>query len=243
MLSIKHFSVFILAAALLIAGCKKDPDPQPSVTEDYSAYFPVKLGQYRIYDVDSIHYYDVTLTSDTFHYQIKEEVSEWISQETTGASTKSWYEMKIYRRTHDTLDWEHVGFAMQSVSATTAERKKDNLHFVKMNFPIALDKTWKGNAFISDSVSSPFSSDWDYTYTTIDTAFTHQGDVFSPVVVVTQFDSQNAITKDIEQEAYASGIGLVYKNATHVERQTVDLMTWIPEKGFIVTQRLREYNF
>jgi hypothetical protein len=236
----KHLFV-LFAFATAVTACKKDPLPEPVANHDAN-YFPVEAGKYRVYDVDSIKFYDVTLTSDTFHFQIKEEVSELVSNDTLGSDIKSWYEVKIYRRVDTAQTWQHVGYAIQSVSSKTGERINDNLHIVNLNFPVSLNKNWKGNAYLVDSLGAPNNPYWDFTYTTVDTTFSHQGFSFDSTAVVTQYDSQNQITKDIEREAYARGIGLVYKLSMHVERQTVNLMNWIPEKGTIVEFRLREHN-
>jgi len=240
----KHPVVLFALLVVGITGCKKDKTLDPIATRNDQNYFPVSPGQYRIYDVDSIRFYDVTLTSDTFHFQVKEEVSEALSTEQlSSGESKTWYEVKIYRRADTSEAWEQTGYTMESVSSLSGERIKDNLHFINLSFPVVLNKTWKGNAYLTDSVGSIYDPAWDYKYSAVDTTFDFQTLSYDSCALVTQYDSENAITKDIEREAYSRGIGLVYKYAAHVERQNVDPLTWIPEKGTIMTYRLLDHNY
>lgn len=236
----KHLLFILSLLVVTITSCKKDSIIPPS--PDYKVYYPLVTGQYRIYDVDSIQFYDVTLTSDTFHFQIKEEVDSVVMYE-DGFTSKTWYEVKVYRRTDSSQVWQQTGYAMQGISNDMADRIQNNLHIIKMSFPVALGRTWKGNAFLTDSINSTiYNPDLDYSYTTLDTTINYQNNVYDSCAVVTSFDSQNLITKDIEREIYSYGIGLVYKNSTHVERQTIVVDSWIPEKGAVVTYRLLEHN-
>lgn len=226
--------------ALALSSCKKEiVEP---VVDDSPNYFPLEVGKYRVYDVDSIHFNDVTMTSDTTRFQIKEEITTQLNAESSLNNETSWFELNIYRRSDSTQAWQQTHFATEGVSKLRAERVENNLHFINLVFPIALDKTWNGNAFISDSTETMYNPDWEYTYANIDTTVTHDGNVYSRCVVVTQYNSQNLIEKDIEREIYSYGIGLVYKESTHVERQDIANPVWTPEKGTIVTRRLREHN-
>ena len=236
----KHRFIFAFVWMLVATGCKKDPPPL--VADDSPAYYPLAPGQYRIYDVDSIHFNDVTMTSDTFNFQIMEVVDSVATIVDGFEESTTLYELKIYKRANDTLAWQQTHYAQAGMSKSRAERSEGNLRFIKLAFPVSLNKSWLGNAFISDSTETMYASDWVYTYTTVDTTFSHNNALYNRCIVVTQYDSQNLIEKDIEREIYAHGIGLVYKNSTHVERQDLLNPDWIPEKGFIVTRRLREHN-
>jgi hypothetical protein len=212
------------------------------VRDDSPEYFPLAPGQYRIYDVDSVQFNDVTMTSDTFRYQLMEVVDSTVTMVDGLSESTALYDLKIYKRSDDTQPWQHTHYAQAGISKTRAERSENNLRFIKLAFPVSINKSWHGNAFLSDSTESIYSPDWLYTYTAVDTTFSHQGALYNRCIVVTQYNNQNLIEKDTEREIYAHGIGLVYKNATHVERQNLADPNWIPEKGFIVTRSLREHN-
>lgn len=235
----KHLLVFA-AVALALAGCKKEV--VVPVADDGANYFPLEVGKYRVYDVDSIHFNDVTMTSDTTRFQIKEEITAQLQNESSFDANTRWYELNVYRRADTGQSWQQTHYATEGVSPVRAERVENNLHFINLVFPVALGKSWSGNAFISDSTETIYSPDWQYAYANVDTNITFDGNVYTKCIVVTQFNNQNLIEKDIEREIYAYGIGLVYKESTHVERQDIANPVWTPEKGTIVTRRLREHN-
>src|ERR1051325_5894407 len=55
-------------AAILFCSCNKT---EPFTIDYKYDYYPVEIGHYVIYDVDSIVFNDFTQQSDTFHYQKK----------------------------------------------------------------------------------------------------------------------------------------------------------------------------
>lgn len=233
----KYTLYIFLSIILFAAGCKKD-SILPSERNDKN-YFPVQIGDSRIYNVDSIHYYDVTMTSDTFQYQLKEEITQLLFTESLTNGDKKWYEVTRYKRATVNDTWNLVGYAMASVSEQTAEWRINNLHFIKLSFPVVKDKTWKGNAFLSEQ-TGVYSPDWDYAYTTVDTVVNIGSNVFDSCVVVNQLNNQNFIERHVEKEVYSRNKGLLHKLSMHVERQTLDPNNWIPEKGFIRNQYLAE---
>ncbi|HZG00757.1 MAG TPA: hypothetical protein VEY71_07130, partial [Chitinophagales bacterium] len=164
-------SAAFLFIAFVLTACKKDPPPL--VVDDSLAYYPLAPGQYRIYDVDSVQFNDVTMTSDTFNYQIMEVVDSAATVMDGLDEPTYLYGLKIYKRAGDTLPWTQTHYAQAGKSKTRAERSEGNLRFIKLVFPVALNKSWNGNTFISDSTETIYTQDWLYTYTTVDTTFSY----------------------------------------------------------------------
>jgi hypothetical protein len=226
---------YILLLLLTLAACKKE-------TLDYKLfgkeYFPLQTGKYIIYSVDSIYFYDVTMTSDTFHYQLMEMVDSTI----TDAFGNVTYVIKRYVRPDDASDWTLKRIWSAMLYSDRAEKQEENLRFIKLHFPVILNKSWRGNAYIPVDSVHIYKPDWVYTYKTLDTTLNLNQQVLDSCIVVQQLNDQNQIEKHIEREIYQKGTGLVYKESIHVGRQTIDPLNWKPEKGRIVIYKFLERN-
>jgi hypothetical protein len=226
---------YILLLLLTLAACKKE-------TLDYKLfgkeYFPLQTGKYIIYSVDSIYFYDVTMTSDTFHYQLMEMVDSTI----TDAFGNVTYVIKRYVRPDDASDWTLKRIWSAMLYSDRAEKQEENLRFIKLHFPVILNKSWRGNAYIPVDSVHIYKPDWVYTYKTMDTTLNLNQQVLDSCIVVQQLNDQNQIEKHIEREMYQKGTGLVYKESIHVGRQTIDPLNWKPEKGRIVIYKFLERN-
>ena len=69
--------ISIIAISTLLASCSKDKKS----TSDFLSpdnYYPLKIGVWHIYNVDSISYNDFTdpVTIDSISYQVKEELTD-----------------------------------------------------------------------------------------------------------------------------------------------------------------------
>lgn len=234
---IKHRIILLICitSLMIISSCKKD---SIAVVNNDSTYFPLRLGKYIIYNVDSIYFYDVTNTSDTFKFQIKEEIDSAYIDDT---GNEAFY-LKRYRRNNTGENWTLIENWSTNVNKERAEKVEENLRFIKMVFPIANNKTWKGNKYLNENNGSIYEPGWDYQYRNIDTTFNFSGVLHDSCVFITQYYDENAIIKDIEREAYSKNTGLIYKESIHVERQDIVFGSWIPEKGTIVILRAIEYN-
>jgi hypothetical protein len=232
----KKFLVVIIFIPLFYFSCKKE-------TLDYKLfgkeYFPLKVGYYIIYSVDSIQFYDITLTSDTFRYQLMELVDSTITDDFGNTS----FMIKRFVRANDLQPWTLKRVWLANLYNDRAEKQEENLRFMKLHFPVILNKTWRGNIYIvADSVHH-YKPDWNYIYKTMDTTLQMNGNKLDSCIVVQQYNEQNQIEKHIEREMYQKGTGLVYKELIQVGRQTIDPLNWKPEKGRIVIYRFLEKNY
>lgn len=119
----------------------------------------------------------------------------------------------------------------------TAERVEENLRFIKMDFPVLLNKSWKGNSLINSDSTLLYLKDWDYEYTEVNTMTTVDTMQFDSIVTVTQLNEQNAIEKLIFLEKYARSVGMIYKEQQNIETQPGQY-----PNGYILTMIIREYN-
>ncbi len=220
----------------LIYSCRKVPITPTS--DESVKYFPLQLGRYIIYDVDSINYNDVTMTSDTTHFQIKEVISSSFADSTGGIT----FIINRYRRANDTLIWFEINEWSATVNKSRAEKTEENLRFVKMIFPINDGAKWSGNQYIDTSNGLENYFDWEYKYSEVHVGKFQNGLTFDSTVTVSELDNENLIEKDLEQEVYAKNLGLVYRIQEHVSKQNVSTPWTNPEKGTKVTMIAKEIH-
>lgn len=235
-MNFKNTLLGLSIATLLISSCKKDPIT--IVADDSAKFFPLWVGHYIIYNVDSIHFNEVTMTSDTTHFQIKEEIASSFADSAGGTT----YIIKRYRRMSDTLIFSETEEWNATLTANRAEKTENNLRFVKLVFPMKEGTTWDGNMYIDTSNGLQQYEGWEYTYSDLNTGKIYNGINLDSTVTVTEQDEENLIEKDFEQEVYAKNFGLVYRIQEHVSKQNVSTPWTNPEKGTIVIMTVKEIH-
>lgn len=222
---------------LVIVSCHKDNPIQPS-SSFQTDYYPLRVGQYAIFDVDSIRFFDVTLTSDTAHYQIKELLDSMFTDNTG----KPAFRVNRMKRKNDSATWETTDIWTTNLTPTTAEKVEENQRFIKLLFPVADGKSWNGNAYINTTGNLAYLANWNYTYSDVNVSKHINIATFDSTVTVTAEDEQNLIQKDFEQEIYGARKGLLYKISEHVSKQNVANGWDKPEKGYIIKMSIREFH-
>lgn len=225
----------LIIVSLAFVGCSKDG----STTELKSAgdYYPIKLGSWHIYDVDSISYNDFTnpVTIDSISYQVKEELTDTFYDLEGGLS----YEMTRSKRSaDDTIDIETVSWKVSDIwwvkeTSGNIERTEENVKYVSLMDPVKEGGTWNGNAY-------NFRDNWDFTYENVGEAFGE----YSNTVTINQRQEDVVIIYQDYKEVYAKGIGLVSRTRIDVESQATNNPVPIvdkAEKGFQFFQTLNSY--
>lgn len=203
--SFLRFSAAVLLLALLAAGCKKKTaDP---VDLGYK-YAPAQVGNWFIYNVDSIDHNAFTGTIDTFRFQLREVYeSEWIDN-----SGREGLRVERYKRATSADAWGLSDVYSAIRTNTTFERFEENQRFLLLSFPPENGKTWNGNAFND-------LGEQEYEYKDIDEPATIGGHTFDSTLTVVQENNINLIETRVREEQYARGIGLVRKHITSLDDQ------------------------
>ncbi len=201
------FSIFIVS--VIISSCKRDGSTEPDLGYNY---FPNKVGQYVIYNADSV-YYD-SEQADTFKFQIKEKIESIFYDNQNRPTMRIERYVKIYNSTipYSAMSWTLKDVWMGNKTATTAERVEENVRFIKLAFPVKKSQTWDGNA--QNTIGK-----WNYSYSFFNLPRTIGGIVFDSVLEVKQKDELSLINKKFYIERYAKNVGLVYKQVIDVESQ------------------------
>ncbi|MBI5913889.1 MAG: hypothetical protein HY842_00810 [Bacteroidetes bacterium] len=242
------FLLPLFALAFLVA-CKETPD-------DYEAdagleYFPLEVGKFIEYEVDSTIYDpngDTTVfSSKTF---VREEVLDTLSDN----NGNTLYKIERYERAADTLPWQVEKVLTMSVQGSQAIRTEDNLRFIKLTFPVRENETWDGNVHFNTSLivtvageSLEMFKGWNYRITEVGEPAVFGGFQFAETATVQEADSENLIELRTSKSTYAKGIGLVYRELWILDTQCIEPCGGQPweekaEKGFILKQIIIAHN-
>ena len=204
----KNFSLCIFAVCFLFS-CSDELGNDPGDTEAASLYryFPLTRGSYVVYNVDSIiHDYADDNTNnpdsliDTFRYEVKEVVdSDFID----GEGDTAWRISRYYREI-GTSAWNFTSLWTAKRTAQSAQKVEENIRYVKLSFPVKLNKSWNGNQY-------NFLPEEDYSIDEMNVPLSLGGLDFDSSVTVLELEDYNLIHRIFKQEKYVYGIGLAYR--------------------------------
>ena len=219
----KSIFIAIISFTLLLAACKKTDNFS---LEPVSDYYPLTVGKYITYDMDSIVFTNfgaTILTLDTFHYQIQYVVDGTILDNLNRPA------FRIVRniRPDSTFQWTTDHTALAVNTGRTIEFTEDNLKYIKLTQPIQNNYSWAGNSYIETTSlisTEQYLAGWNYTYDSLNLPLTLGNLIIDSTVTVAEIDQETGpqdhtdpandyySTKTYSCEKYAKGIGLVYRN-------------------------------
>src|SRR5437868_13897809 len=216
---------FLITISVMLSSCSKSTDN--FVTPPLSDYYPLTVGKYVTYSLDSSVVYtnfgqNITVNS----YQVKLVVDAQI----TDNLGRQAYRILRYIRKTASDPWVGDNTFMAVPTGNTIEFVENNLRFLKMASPLREGYSWKGNTYIDTrSLNSnlKYMDDWDYSYDSLNVPAQIGALTVDSTVKVSQ---RNEITgnpsdpnyfseTDIAEGKYAKGIGLVYRKFIHLEYQ------------------------
>lgn len=212
--------LLVVALAGLVAACEdkyKDPDPKIMGYD----YFPLEVGQYRVYDVMDIRF--MSDMGDTSRFQLRERI------DTTFIDQTGKLNYKIIRsvRANENMNWIDDSVMVVTKSDAMVMLTKNNTKYVKMVFPVMEGKEWLGDAFNNNQANS-YNPDPEkradyylgkepYTFDNVGQPFTVNDETYSNTVTIIQGDAINSsVGFDDRKEVYAEGVGMVYRLFTRI---------------------------
>ncbi len=186
---------------LLLMACSEstiEPDFQRTGEE----YFPLQVGRYSIYNVESIEF-DILGTVDTAVFQLKSEVVD------SFASQSGDITYIIHRHTRNTASdpWEFQRAWSAYLNSNQAVLIEENIPFLKITFPIENERQWDGNKL------NTLEQD-DYLLDSLGATYVTPNDTIDNTLTIIQSDNQDfIIQQDKRVEIYGLDIGLVYKQS------------------------------
>jgi len=219
-------AILLTASATLVflSACKKS-------TEDFqtaaiSDYYPLQVGKYITYALDSTVTINFGQSLVVNSYQVKLQVDALI----TDNLGRPAYRIIRYIRKTPANPWAPDNTFMAVPANNSMEFIENNLRFVKMRLPISDGYTWKGNTYIDTySLNSnlKYLNDWDYSYDSLNLPSKIGALTVDSTLRVAQRDeiignpsNPNSYSEqNVGIEKYAKGIGLVYRRFLHTEYQ------------------------
>lgn len=242
----KFLPVLLLAFTISVAlfSCKK-PDDRPTPPQATQEYYPLQVGKWVVYDVDSTIWDDVLCIERFYHYQVRHNVADTFTDEKGRLS----FRVETYIRKRVEEMWvPHQTFYVTNTEVTL-EMNYERLQFVKMIFPIEEGATWKGNTYIiTKDPEYSYYDDWNYRYTNVGNSFNSGFKVFGKTVTVEHIDEavgdpdaypEVYASRTASREVFASGVGMVYREYF---RWTYDPATTKCRKGDGVIMRAVDHN-
>lgn len=252
--------LFFVTISLIINACseRETLDPTPFDESQYE-YFPLQIGKYVVYQIDSIVYDFATgggTVRDSFRIFAKEITADTLRDQTG----ELLYAIERYERKSDTAAWVLKSITTAGRTKTQAIRTEDNFRFLKLIFPLDSRSEWDGNIWIDENREieiagermRPFTN-WSYEVDSIDVqAFVGQFS-FDSTLLVTEADDTNIIERRLSRARYAKHIGLVWREQWILDSQycnqfpppaDCETRPWElkAEKGYILRQTILEFN-
>lgn len=220
-----HYILLALVGVILGLTACKDDEPTPAVDLGYE-YFPMEVGRYVSYKVDSIGFDEAI--GDTFRFEIKERIDSLYTESDGSLSAR----LERYYRETEADAWQLRDIWIMSRSSSRAEKYEENVRFVRMAFAVNEEEVWDGNAF-------NIYPEWTHRYTDIGSGFDNSWLSFDETVRVIQRADSNLTRSETAEEVYAKEVGMIYKRLDTFN--TVFPSFSIPERG--VKFEMRAYDF
>ncbi len=241
----KILPIFLLVALCMfsIYGCKKSSNSTADATRNY---FPLTLGKYVTYAVDSIYYLGAAGTKIETRCELKYAITDTF----TDKKKKFNYIMDVYYRPYNGADFLPSRVIILTTVADSLFYAQDGTQYIKLIFPIKDGFSWPGNshAQVQDSLYM-YLKNWNYTYQNYHLNYFNGFANFDNTVTVLENDEdvnyQNVDSivsgyKTYAKEVYAYNIGMIYKEWTHYTFGAPD--TTNNKNGYSVIMRAIDHN-
>jgi hypothetical protein len=252
--------LFFVIISLTINACSERTTLEPeSFDESQLDYFPLQIGRYVVYQIDSI-IYDFApgggTLRDSFRLFAKEIVADTLRDQTG----QLLFAVERFERKSDTAAWVLKSITTAARTNTQAIRTENNFRFLKLIFPLDSRSAWDGNLWIDENREieiagermRPFSN-WNYEVDSIDVQAVVGQFVFDSTLLVTEADDTNIIERRLSRARYAKHVGVVWREQWILDSQycnqspppaDCETRPWElkAEKGYILRQVILEFN-
>ncbi|MDA3909964.1 MAG: hypothetical protein PF448_01230 [Bacteroidales bacterium] len=199
----------ILSLLLILSACTKENENFfASLDRDY---YPLESGAYNLYDVIEINIDEPSNVYDTSRYQLKELIGGAYQDDLSTTS----YLILRYKRENANQSWDVSDVWSVQYNDYRLFVTEENIRYVKMIFPLAINKTWDGNAYNTLNAN-------DYEITGLDKSLILNGQAFDSVLTIIQEADSSLIHKNYALEQYARDTGLIYKEKIHLNSQEIE---------------------
>lgn len=211
-------SIFVCIFGLLLmgisSGCENEKENIDPSTYGYE-YFPLKVGQYWIYQSDSIVLFSAGTIRDTSASLIREDVVDFFINE----NMDSIFIVNVSGKSLPDGEWTFQKKIFLSKDSHKALRQEGNLVFTKMVFPIRPSVRFDHNQYFDPTINieiggEVFNAMYDGWNTRIDNSSTPVlwlGQPVENVRIRYVDDNSTSLEKKLYYETYIKGVGLYKK--------------------------------
>ena len=245
---------FLLLAGLVgFQACETMEDPFELPTDTSPEYFPLEIGRFWEYRVDSI------IFNASASQRIDTTFSGWVREVVVDTfldlGQHPWYRIERFERSDTTLPWTISQVVAATIRDGQALRLENDLTFIKMLFPLKAFARWDGNQAFDPATSIPLPGGliemfkgWEYQVLSVDMPDVVDGSNYQEVTTILNADKDFDYELRYAQEKYARGIGLIERELEILDTQDtlavfLDL-PWVEKaaNGFILHQKLVKTN-
>lgn len=210
----------------LLSSCKREKEDLSGLSDGYK-YFPLEIGKYILYDVDSTIWDDFLKAEIHHRSQMRYEVVDTFRNETGSLS----YVINIRSRKTNAEPFVESDVIYVTPNDNRVVVSQQNLKYIKLIFPVVDGATWDGNAMIplGDADYQQFDNEkWVYTYSDEDEPFNPGNNLYDHTVTVNHIDdrlndpdadSTAYAYRNYSKEIYAFNVGMIYKERIFWEFQ------------------------
>lgn len=217
-------TAFFIAAGLSLTACRNNDDVSP-IPVAGTDYFPLKLGQYILYDVDSIYWNSELREEVPVRWQFRYDVTDTFRNE-NGELT---FTIDIRKRKASTTRFQLEDVIHVTPLENRIDLKHNGLHYIAFKMPVEESTEWDGLSIVRENPDiagryPEFSSDqWNYHYSNIGVPYDNGILYWSKSVTLHQIndvvgdpnvDTTAHAHHFYGKEIYAYDVGMVYKELT-----------------------------
>lgn len=214
------FSYIITSILIFIFACTKENEVLD--TEKIIAYYPLQIGKYITYKMDSTVYTNLGTKKETRSFVIQDKVDSIITDNLGRPSFKI---KRLIRSKTDTTKWVNLTSYLVTPDSTRVEVIQDNQRYLKMIAPIRNGFGWNAHVHIN-TISFPdlqYLDQWRYEYQNVNTPQQFSSLSFPETVTIQQRNdtlgnpnnTKFYFEVNVAKEIYAKKIGLIYKEFLH----------------------------
>lgn len=193
---VRRACTLLVFVGLLVASCDETKEIGPERL-GYE-FYPIKTGQYRIYEVEEV---DFKITGfDTLTYQLRETIYDSIE-----SIDQVTYLIRRDTRNTQADEWQSVAVWSVTQVRTYLSVTENGMPYMKLTFPVDVGNEWNGNSLNSDSEQT-------YYYQSVEQSLIDTIATEDHIRVVIEDIVPNVTGVDLRNEVYAKGIGLVEKD-------------------------------
>ena len=161
-------------------------------------YYPLNVGQSRIYDVEEIRY--LITGFDTTVYQLRETIFDSI----TSLDQVNYLLRREVRASSDD-EWESDSVWTVTRTSSYLSITENNIPFIKLTFPVREGREWDGNSLNTKSALT-------YYYQQVTSPLIDSINNERHIRLIIEDIEENVTGVDLRSEVYVEGIGLVEKD-------------------------------